>query len=141
MKKIMLLFAAVAFMTAANAQVVVGLQGGFLQQKSSQSTDLNYTLATDYVGALRVGYMVTPKLYVGLAGGIMGEGYYDICVCLVRLLVNIITFNFVLICINQCLDAIVSLYNAKIGITLQRNGLSLKIHLLKSQLTNLLTIV
>lgn len=70
----MLLFAAVAFMTAANAQVVVGLQGGFLQQKSSQSTDLNYTLATDYVGALRVGYMVTPKLYVGLAGGIMGEG-------------------------------------------------------------------
>ena len=72
MKKIALLFAAVVVMTAANAQVVVGLQGGYLQQKNTNSADADYSLNADYVGGLRVGYMVTPKLYVGLMGGVMG---------------------------------------------------------------------
>ncbi|MBO7100858.1 MAG: hypothetical protein J6V98_02400 [Bacteroidales bacterium] len=74
MKKIALLFAAVAFMTAANAQLVVGLQGGYHQQKDINSLNEDYTFASSYVGGLRVGYMITPKLYVGVAGSILGNG-------------------------------------------------------------------
>lgn len=69
MKKIAFLLAAVAFMTAANAQVVVGIQGGYHWQKNTQSYDTeNYSLATNWLGGLQVGYMVTPRLYVGIAG-------------------------------------------------------------------------
>ena len=69
MKKIAFLLAAVAFMTAANAQVVVGIHGGYHWQKNSQSfnTD-NYIQADNWLGGLQVGYMVTPKLYVGVSG-------------------------------------------------------------------------
>lgn len=72
MKKIALLFAAVIVMSAANAQVVVGLQGGYQQQKTINSANADYSLAVDYLGGVRVGYMVTPKLYVGVMGGILG---------------------------------------------------------------------
>ena len=72
MTKIALLFAAVIVMSAANAQVVVGLQGGYQQQKTINSADADYSLAVDYLGGVRVGYMVTPKLYVGVMGGILG---------------------------------------------------------------------
>ena len=72
MKKIALLFAAVAFMTAANAQLVVGLQGGYHQEKNTIDTISDYDFASSYVGGLRVGYMITPKLYVGVSGGILG---------------------------------------------------------------------
>lgn len=69
MKKIAFLLAAVAFMTAANAQVVVGIQGGYHWQKNSQSfnTD-NYIQSDNWLGGLQLGYMVTPKLYVGISG-------------------------------------------------------------------------
>ena len=77
MKKIALLFAAVAFMTAANAQLVVGLQGGYHQQKDINSLNEDYSFTSSYVGGLRVGYMITPKLYVGVAGGILGENNKD----------------------------------------------------------------
>lgn len=73
MKKIALLFAAVAFMTAANAQLVVGLQGGYHQEKNTIDTISDYDFASSYVGGLRVGYMITPKLYVGVAGSILGN--------------------------------------------------------------------
>ena len=69
MKKIAFLLAAVAFMTAANAQVVVGIQGGYHWQKNTQSFDTeNYTQATNWLGGLQLGYKVTPRLYVGVAG-------------------------------------------------------------------------
>ena len=69
MKKIAFLLAAVAFMTAANAQVVVGIHGGYHWQKNTQSYDTeNYTQADNWLGGLQLGYMVTPKLYVGIAG-------------------------------------------------------------------------
>ena len=69
MKKIAFLLAAVAFMAAANAQVVVGIQGGYHWQKNTQSYDTeNYSQAVNWLGGLQVGYMVTPKLYVGIAG-------------------------------------------------------------------------
>ena len=73
MKKIALLFAAVAFMTAANAQLVVGLQGGYHNQKETNSLNSDYNQASSYVGGLRVGYMITPKLFVGVSGGILGN--------------------------------------------------------------------
>ena len=69
MKKIAFLLAAVAFMTAANAQVVVGIQGGYHWQKNTQSYDTeNYIQSGNWLGGLQLGYMVTPKLYVGIAG-------------------------------------------------------------------------
>lgn len=69
MKKIAFLLAAVAFMTAANAQVVVGIQGGYHWQKNTQSYDTeNYTVGGNWLGGLQLGYMVTPRLYVGVAG-------------------------------------------------------------------------
>ena len=73
MKKIARLFAAVAFMTAANAQLVVGLQGGYHQEKNTIDTVSDYNFASSYVGGLRVGYMITPKLFVGVSGGILGN--------------------------------------------------------------------
>ena len=73
MKKIAFLFAAVAFMAAANAQVVVGLQGGDHQQKNTNTLNGDFNVATEYLGGLRAGYMITPKLYVGVAGGILGN--------------------------------------------------------------------
>ena len=69
MKKIAFLLAAVAFMTAANAQVVVGIQGGYHWQTGTQSYDTeNYIKGVNWIGGLQVGYMVTPTLYVGVAG-------------------------------------------------------------------------
>lgn len=69
MKKVLFLFAAVAVMTAANAQLVVGVQGGYHYQKLTQSYNTeNYSLSTQWLGGLQVGYMVTPRLYVGVSG-------------------------------------------------------------------------
>lgn len=69
MKKIIFLIAAVALMSAANAQVVVGIQGGYHWQKLTQSYNTeNYRQSNDWLGGLQVGYMVTPTLYVGVAG-------------------------------------------------------------------------
>lgn len=90
MKKIALLLAAVAVGLAAQAQVVVGLQGGYFQQKTNNpalliefgtTTHQNMTKDTvalssvqsTIVGGLQVGYQVTPKIYVGIAGGIVKQ--------------------------------------------------------------------
>ena len=56
-------------MTIANAQVVVGIQGGYHWQKLTQSYDTeNYTQSVNWLGGLQVGYNITPWLYVGVAG-------------------------------------------------------------------------
>ena len=73
MKKIAFLFVAVYLMTAANAQLVIGLQGGYYQQKSTNSVNTDFTFETNYLGGLRLGYMITPKLFVGVTGGIVGN--------------------------------------------------------------------
>lgn len=69
MKKTAFLIAAVALMTAANAQVVIGIQGGYHWQKNTQSYDTENTrLATNWLGGLQLGYNITPELYVGVSG-------------------------------------------------------------------------
>ena len=69
MKKIAFLVAAVAVMGITNAQVVVGIQGGYHWQKLTQSYDTeNYTQTNNWLGGLQVGYNITPRLYVGVAG-------------------------------------------------------------------------
>lgn len=73
MKKIALLIMAVAVMATASAQVVVGLQGGYHQQKTTNSANADYTSAMNYLGSLRVGYMITPKFYAGVSGGLLGS--------------------------------------------------------------------
>lgn len=60
-----------AVMTVAGAQVVVGLQGGYFQTNSVNSWDDDYLKTSTWLGGAQVGYMVTPKLYVGIMGGYM----------------------------------------------------------------------
>lgn len=88
MKKIVLLIAAVAFMAGANAQIVLGLQGGFYQQnyideqydtvytedptqlKPGRMTSTEHTSTTkSWLAGVQVGYQITPKLYAGVMGG------------------------------------------------------------------------
>ena len=71
MKKVVLFLAAIAFITAAQAQFVVGVQGGYYWQKNSMSTSDDYTSSSNIVGCLQLGYNVTPKLYVGVMGGLI----------------------------------------------------------------------
>lgn len=73
MKKIAFLFVAVCLMMTANAQLVVGLQGGYYQQKNTNSVNTDFTFASNYVGGLRLGYMITPKLFVGVSGSLLGN--------------------------------------------------------------------
>lgn len=87
MKKIALFIVAVAVAAAASAQVVVGLQGGFYQQKTFNpmfdtsyscrptgllndrmtTTERSWQTQTWLAGA-QIGYQITPKLYAGVAG-------------------------------------------------------------------------
>lgn len=76
MKKLILLLAAVAFVSASQAQFVVGLQGGYQWQKNSSSAVDDYTSSNHLVGGLQVGYKITQNLYVGVTGGYM-EMRYD----------------------------------------------------------------
>ena len=71
MKKIAVLLAAMAIMVGASAQVVVGLQGGYFQTNSVNSWNDDYLKSNTWLGGLQVGYMITPKLYVGVMGGYM----------------------------------------------------------------------
>lgn len=85
MKKIVLLVVAVAIAAAANAQVVVGLQGGFYQQQTfNPQFDTIYPGGVEIIGRMsttertwqtqtwlagaQLGYQITPKLYVGVSG-------------------------------------------------------------------------
>ena len=87
MKKIALFIVAVAVAVAASAQVVVGLQGGFYQQKTFNpmfdttyscrptgllldrmaTTERSWQTQTWLAGA-QIGYQITPKLYAGVSG-------------------------------------------------------------------------
>ncbi len=88
MKKIAVFLVAVAFATVANAQIVVGLQGGFYQQGfvndmfdtvynqgvtqlapgRMTSTELTSS-TTSWLAGVQIGYQITPKLYAGVMGG------------------------------------------------------------------------
>ena len=57
----------------ANAQVVVGLQGGYYSQNHVNSINANYAKATSWIGGVEVGYMITPKLYVGIVANYAGD--------------------------------------------------------------------
>ena len=78
------------FTSAASAQVVVGLQGGFYQHRAYNPTVMNTfggtlhdnlyrdtvaltTSQTSLVGGLQVGFQITPRLYVGVAAGILSS--------------------------------------------------------------------
>lgn len=69
MKKIALLVVAVAFATVSQAQFVVGVQGGYYMQQKTNSVNTDKISSSYMVGAVQVGYKVTPDLYVGLMGG------------------------------------------------------------------------
>ncbi len=83
MKKVALMLVAVAVAAVANAQIVVGLQGGYYQQGfvdecfdtvypggRMASTELT-TNTTSWLAGVQVGYQITPKLYAGIAGGVV----------------------------------------------------------------------
>lgn len=90
MKKIALFLAAVAFVAVANAQIIVGLQGGFYQQKfldehydsvysegptqlaPGRMTTTEFTsISSTWLAGVQIGYQITPKLYAGISGGYM----------------------------------------------------------------------
>lgn len=68
MKKLFLLIATVAVTMATQAQVVVGLQGGYYQNSVSNTVNVNYTTHSQWLAGAELGYMVLPKLYVGVSG-------------------------------------------------------------------------
>lgn len=80
MRKIALLLAVVAVAASAQAQVVVGIQGGLHRTTVdnpqyninivSRDAQVQYnSVATTWLGGAQVGYMVLPRLYVGVMGG------------------------------------------------------------------------
>ena len=73
MKKIALFVAALALMTAMQAQVIVGLQGGYFQQNSTASFNDDYAKASHWLGGVRVGYEVIPNLEIYVGGSLLGE--------------------------------------------------------------------
>ncbi len=89
MKKIVLLIVAVAVAAVANAQFVVGLQGGFFKQDFvDQQHDTIYpgglvpgrmttteftTMNSTWLGGAQLGYQITPKLYVGVMAGYLSS--------------------------------------------------------------------
>lgn len=73
MKKLLLFVAALTFATAMNAQFMLGLQGGYTMQKNTTSLIDDYTSTSSWLGGLQLGYMVTPKLYIGVQGGVLGD--------------------------------------------------------------------
>lgn len=68
MKKTLLIFAAMTCLSAANAQFVLGLQGGYYSQKATNSTNDDYTNVAKWLGGAQLGYMITPRLYFGVSG-------------------------------------------------------------------------
>jgi hypothetical protein len=69
MKKIVFILVAVAIATVSQAQFVVGLQGGYYSQQSTNSVNNDKLTSSYMVGAVQVGYKVMPNLYVGVMGG------------------------------------------------------------------------
>lgn len=86
MKKIVLFIAVIACFTVANAQVVVGLQGGYFQQTTfNPQFDTTYSCrptgllndrmttverswqTTTWLAGVQIGYQILPKLYAGVA--------------------------------------------------------------------------
>lgn len=76
MKKLIAVAAAIILGFGLQAQIVLGLQGGYHTQKTTAPDDnlslLDYSRSNAWHGGLQVGYMVTPKLYVGVQGGLAG---------------------------------------------------------------------
>ena len=89
MKKIALLIVAVAVAAVANAQFVVGLQGGFFKQDfvdpqrdtvypgglvPGRMTTTEYSsMTSSWLAGAQLGYQITPKLYVGVMGGYLSN--------------------------------------------------------------------
>ena len=73
MKKLALVFASVFCFAIANAQFSLGLQGGYLTQKNTHTLDDAFSKNAEWIGGLQLGYMVTPKLYVGVMFGLNGN--------------------------------------------------------------------
>lgn len=73
MKKIALFVAALAVMAAAQAQVIVGLHGGYYQQNSTSTLNDNYVKSSQWLGGIRVGYEVMPNLEIHVAGTLLGQ--------------------------------------------------------------------
>ena len=74
MKRMVLTVAAVALSVCANAQLVVGLQGGYHSQSNTVSWGDDHQNSTAWLGGLQLGWQITPKWYVGVMGGYMASG-------------------------------------------------------------------
>ncbi len=68
MKKLALLLTALLCLSAAQAQFVLGLQGGYYSQKETNSLNDDYTNVASWLGGAQLGYQITPRIYVGVAG-------------------------------------------------------------------------
>ena len=68
MKKIAFLLAAVALTAAVNAQVVVSLQGGYYQKSITNNINVDAITNNNWLAGAQIGYMITPRLYVGVSG-------------------------------------------------------------------------
>lgn len=73
MKKILFLIAATSLAMGANAQFVLGLQGGYHAEKNSNNINGDYTAASTWLAGGQLGYLVTPKLYLGVSGAFTSE--------------------------------------------------------------------
>lgn len=73
MKKILPIVLALFCFSAGQAQFVLGLQGGYYSQKESNSLNADYTNVSSWLGGAQIGYMVTPRIYVGVAGNYHGN--------------------------------------------------------------------
>lgn len=69
MKKVVMFAVAALMAVAAQAQFVVGLQGGYHYETASHSWNDDQVKGSSWLGGLQLGYQVTPKLYVGVMGG------------------------------------------------------------------------
>lgn len=80
MKKIVLFLAAVTLLQVAGAQFVMGLQGGYYNLKQTNSHNDDFQSTTSWLGGAQLGYMITPKWYVGVAGGYLSNSYDSVMV-------------------------------------------------------------
>lgn len=62
-----------ACLSVANAQFVVGVQGGYFTQKASNSENKQYKSETNWLAGAQVGYIIASRLYVGVSGGYLSN--------------------------------------------------------------------
>lgn len=73
MKRVVFIAVAMVSTMVGNAQFVVGVQGGYHYEKNTYSWTTDELKSTVYLGGIQLGYQISPKLYVGIMGGILNS--------------------------------------------------------------------